>query len=203
MNFYLTRKVPYSYVNRTPGSYGCTSGDMNAVKELKNGLVWNDTYYSTIKALNKDFYQIIHIGKSSLGWYFGLAIYPELNINTLKDWKELFYDPKSIIYDEEDRIVDPDEMMRIITERKAIDWDPAIPQKDYEDSVINNLNDVWQKHEYDSYEDILKANSATRGNFGLWKRDHEYVIYPQKEEGLVTYDYIISGNDPETSMIFS
>ena len=30
---------------------------------------------------------IIHIGKSSHGWCFALHVYPELDINTLEDWK--------------------------------------------------------------------------------------------------------------------
>lgn len=32
----------------------------------------------------------LHIGKSSTGWAFPLCIYPERNINTLEDWKQIW-----------------------------------------------------------------------------------------------------------------
>ena len=31
----------------------------------------------------------LHIGKSSVGWYFSLCVYPERKINSLDDWKKL------------------------------------------------------------------------------------------------------------------
>jgi hypothetical protein len=33
-----------------------------------------------------DVSEILHVGKSSCGWYFALHIIPELGINTLQDW---------------------------------------------------------------------------------------------------------------------
>jgi hypothetical protein len=83
MNFYLERKLDFISNTETPASLGC--GDSKDVIELTNGFVWQNTYYPTKEELNKDFYQRIHVGKSSLGWHFGLCVYPEYGINALDD----------------------------------------------------------------------------------------------------------------------
>ena len=57
-----------------------------------------------------------HIGKSSYGWCFTLHVYPDKDINTLEDWKELFYHNQ--IKDEYGYYVTTEEMLATITERE-------------------------------------------------------------------------------------
>lgn len=59
----------------------------------------------------------LHIGKSSCGWCFDLAIYPTYNIYLLDDWKRFFFNSCFEIYDEDNRKIKPEEMMDIITKR--------------------------------------------------------------------------------------
>jgi hypothetical protein len=66
-------------------------------------------------------YEPIHIGKSSGGWCFSLHIVPEMNINTLEDWKFAWVKDGSWIEDEYNKIISPFEMRSIITERS---WNP-------------------------------------------------------------------------------
>ena len=57
----------------------------------------------------------LHIGKSSFGWHFSLCIYPILNIYTLKDWEKLFNNQDDyVIIDEEDRVINPGDMLDTI-----------------------------------------------------------------------------------------
>ena len=42
----------------------------------------------------------LHIGKSSAGWHFLLVIYPDLNLNSLEDWKKVFTIKKNTIVNE-------------------------------------------------------------------------------------------------------
>lgn len=67
-----------------------------------------------------------HIGKSSFGWCFSLHVgsSEEPHIpRTLAAWQEVWAQSLRI-EDEYEREVTPDEMLRIITERKSIDADP-------------------------------------------------------------------------------
>ena len=61
-----------------------------------------------------------HVGKSSGGWCFALHVLPEHGINSLEDWKRLFDQPGSLIVDEYEQEVPIAEMLRVITERKAL-----------------------------------------------------------------------------------
>lgn len=61
----------------------------------------------------------IHIGKSSAGWCFALHVIPQLDINSLDDWKKLFYNENNIIENEYNEEILHDQMMIIITERKG------------------------------------------------------------------------------------
>ena len=54
----------------------------------------------------------LHIGKKSCGWKFTVHIIPEQDINNLEDWKPILQ--KSEIYDEYDRPITYDEMLKII-----------------------------------------------------------------------------------------
>lgn len=60
---------------------------------------------------------IIHIGKSSGGWCFGLHVIPECGICSLDDWKLLFQEPSREIVDECGQSISVDKMLSIITER--------------------------------------------------------------------------------------
>ena len=54
----------------------------------------------------------LHIGKKSCGWKFTLHVIPEQGINELEDWRPVL--KSSEIYDEYDRSVSYDEMIKII-----------------------------------------------------------------------------------------
>lgn len=60
----------------------------------------------------------LHIGKSSAGWCFGLHVIPEEGINDLEDWKKYWEKPNTEIRDEYNKVVRPEEMLKIITKRK-------------------------------------------------------------------------------------
>lgn len=73
-------------------------------------------YY--VKTGNKIFHngfetdEILHIGKSSYGWYFSLHIIPEMGINTLRDWIPILQNGD--IHNEDGGIVSFDDMLRTI-----------------------------------------------------------------------------------------
>lgn len=206
MNFYLLRKINFIDNLETPASLGC-GYEENQVQELANGFVWQNTYYSTIDELNKVFYQRIHIGKSSMGWHFGLCIYPDQNITSLDDWIKLFRTHGNTIVDEEDRELKPSEMLDRIEDRKQLEFEKYDLEQDYEKAVVENYNNINKtinifKHKiYNSYDEILMDNHACRGLNGLWRRQKDqYTSYPIPDG---TYDLIISGNDSEKGHVFS
>lgn len=206
MNFYLEKKANYINNLETPASLGCGYNE-NQVQELTNGFVWQNTYYSTKEELNKVFYQRIHIGKSSLGWHFGLCIYPEYGINTLDDWIKLFRTPGNVILDEEDRIIKTSEMLDRIEDRKQLEFEKYESEDQYEKAVVENYNNInktisiFRYKTYNNYDEILMENHACRGLNGLWRRQKDqYTSYPIPDG---TYDLIISGNDVEKCCIFS
>lgn len=62
-------------------------------------------------------YESLHIGKSSGGWAFALHVDPENYINTLDDWRRLWNEPGTYIYDEDNEVISIEEMERCITQR--------------------------------------------------------------------------------------
>ncbi len=72
-------------------------------------------------------YEPLHIGKSSTGWCFALHVIPEEEINLLSDWELRFRQEGSEIRDEYGTLIDPDEMMQIITDRK---WNGTVARDD-------------------------------------------------------------------------
>lgn len=61
----------------------------------------------------------LHIGKSSYGWVFSLNTYPELNINTLEDWK-IFWSNKDVdIFDEYGGKISVEQLLDTITNRRC------------------------------------------------------------------------------------
>lgn len=67
----------------------------------------------------------LHIGKSSGGWCFSLCVHPYENINTLEDWRREWdhMESDTRIVNEYNEIFTPDQMLKVITERRRdIDW---------------------------------------------------------------------------------
>lgn len=60
----------------------------------------------------------LHIGKGSVGWCFALHVTPDEGIHDLKDWAQLWCKPGAVIVDEYGRVVSPESMAEIITDRR-------------------------------------------------------------------------------------
>lgn len=72
-------------------------------------------YVKTNKKILQDGFlknQILHIGKSSFGWYFSLHVIPQFDLNTFEDWEKFLKD--KTIRDEYGRKVSYDQMIKII-----------------------------------------------------------------------------------------
>lgn len=170
-NYYLIKKCSKEEFDK----YKCYNDDFwpdEGYRELNNGHVYNNTYYSTIEELEKNLALKLHIGKSSAGWHFSLCIYPELGINNLDDWKKLFseYD----IIDEYDESRSADKMISIITERYDAEF-LELGQEAYEAKVVERHNNTCDTL-YGSfihitpaktYDEYLSYNNAERGLNGL------------------------------------
>lgn len=89
----------------------------NGITRITNGYIFENTYYPSLDSLRDFCCEKLHVGKSSGGWRFSLCIYPKKNINTLADWKKLF--KQNIISDEYGTIIDPAEMLDVITNRSG------------------------------------------------------------------------------------
>ena len=163
-NYYLLKKKNYD-----PKDNDYTDTD-NDVTILKNGYVWKNKYYSTLIELNKEYVLPLHIGKSSMGWHFGLCIYPDLGINNLSNWIKEF--TLSTIVDEYDDEVAPSKMVSIITERMRQGYGTE-PEEEYEKKYIDSNNECYETTNigewYLTYDEFLEANHAERGKFGLLK----------------------------------
>lgn len=75
-----------------------------------------------------------HIGLSVMKQYFLLHVMPELGISTLEDWESKWSQLDVQILDECERLVTPEQMRGVITERdpgwkstfsKNLDWTPG------------------------------------------------------------------------------
>ena len=111
----------------------------------------------------------LHIGKSSAGWHFGLQTYPDDNIVSLRDWKELFAENE--IRDEYDRLITAKEMNKIITKRgRGEKWGEK-PQM------------------YKSWAEFHRINHSGKGLNGLLKHKVDGRFCVRNGEG--TYDYMI------------
>lgn len=121
-NYYLHKKA--NYIPRKDRGeewykewyYYFFDNEENKVQELTNGFVFANTYYPTKEELNKVYYLTYHIGKSSYGWRFLLQVYPQLNINSLEDWKKLL--EEGTIFDEYGDKISKEEMLEEITNKK-------------------------------------------------------------------------------------
>lgn len=70
--------------------------------------------------------EVLHIGKSSGGWCFGLQYLPELGLKSLADWYKLFVRDNNRILDEYDRDVTVEDMIKCITRGG---WKPPTPEQ--------------------------------------------------------------------------
>lgn len=130
-NYYLRRKCEFDPLRGTPASLGCCARPGRDPQELAEGWAWGGRYYPDLESLNEDFYQELHIGKSSAGWRFLLATYPERNpenagevwldrpIEGLGDWIRLFNDPRNEIVDECGAELTPERMIDVIANREC------------------------------------------------------------------------------------
>lgn len=66
----------------------------------------------------------LHIGKSSAGWCFALHVLPGEDLLALESWKKRWSLPGVVIKSEYGEIIDPKEMLRVITERRGVQSDP-------------------------------------------------------------------------------
>ena len=193
MNYYLIKRPTENILETC--DYWCSLDDHNMVERCPDGgYLWNGRYFKEKCDLERDYYLRLHIGKSSAGWRFGLAIYPEISINTLGDWKDLFRQRDVIIVDEEDSQVTPKEMIEIITKRKAFGF-KATRRAAWEKEMLDGINDAISfcstGSAYASYDDFLRKNYGVRGPHGLIAHDPKFdpnVIPP--EDHRATYDYI-------------
>jgi hypothetical protein len=99
----------------------------------------------------------LHIGKSSMGWCFGLHVtesWEERQISSLEDWKRLWSQPDAVIVDEYGERISPDQMLEIITEREGT------PKEEC------SLSEY-----YSSWEEMLRKNCAIWGPNNLLRHD--------------------------------
>lgn len=173
-NFYAHVKAkykPYDYKDPVSVMYDGLDDDPK-VMELTNGYVWNHTYYKDVDSLNKDYYHVLHIGKSSCGWHFSLCIYPAIGINNLDDWKKVWSSGDCKIYAEYGEEISQEELLSYIVDRQGLG------EKD-EAKILKQNNDMVEKEgigrRFDTYEQYLSYNGAVRGKNGLWEhRDPRY-----------------------------
>ena len=71
-------------------------------------------------------FERMHIGKSSAGWCFSLHVIPEDGINTLNDWRELWYRPGAYVRNEYDDRISLGELEKVITQRN---WGGKPPKR--------------------------------------------------------------------------
>lgn len=61
----------------------------------------------------------LHIGKSSVGWRFLFASYPEHDIKSAKDWREFLDRAGVLIFDEYGDEVAPDTFWQLVEEKQS------------------------------------------------------------------------------------
>ena len=82
----------------------------------------------------------LHIGKSSGGWAFALHVYPELDINSLDDWKDFIHSGE--IYDEYNDYVTPTEMLDIIINRH---WESDMREGTISDGTLDEETGILHR----------------------------------------------------------
>lgn len=171
LNFYVHIKAKYNYSE----SFRYKDFDDDPkVQELTNGYEWNFTYYKDIETLNKDYYHVLHIGKSSAGWHFSLCIYPLLGINNLDDWKKIWSSGDCKIYTEEGEEISEEELMSYIVNRQNFSRRDETEELEYNNEMAKKEG---TGRYFSTYDQLLRHNGATRGKNGLWAHgDSRYTL---------------------------
>ena len=185
-NYYLYKKdktkwlIPSNSLGRTL--------EYSIIKSLERGDVTkNGTLALNIdKCISEE--DGLHIGKSSIGWHFSLCIYPSLNIYNLKDWEKLFNDNAYVIKDEYDEVITFKDMLDCIANRKALEFDKYESLEAYEKDSLERTNKLERlmsdekSKGYETFDDFLKSNHATRGKFGLMS--HVSNIWDERDNDM-------------------
>lgn len=130
----------------------------------------------------------LHIGKSSMGWCFGLHVYPDQGINNYEqDWLRILWGEGTIV-DEYGDTLKSNEMCAIITKRLSSkiwnsNWWAPKPFGTKLDGSRSFLPG------YSSEAEFHQSNHSQRGPNGLLRHriDHSHCI----GHGSGTWDYII------------
>jgi hypothetical protein len=126
---------------------------------------------------------ILHIGKSSSGWCFGLHVIPEENLNSLADWVDRWSKTNCTIRDEGNTKIEVGEMYLIITSRSADKHEVMIRGVDHK-APTNRI--------YRNLADFYERNFAVPGpnNLLRHKFDDKYCIgHPEGTWDLLTGEF--------------
>lgn len=98
---------------------------------------------------------LLHIGKSSVGWCFALHVIPKENINSLEDWIELINNPQYSIINEYNNSIESYALINLIVNRKGKhNWN-YFPINMYESNPIR------------TWEEFHRINHSEEGPNGL------------------------------------
>lgn len=120
----------------------------------------------------------LHIGKSSHGWCFSLRVYPELGLNTLKDWAKFLKQHDVLIADEYGSVWTADEMLAKITDRKHTQVPPVW---EMDQVSFRKRYGRW----YRNPDDFMRQNHAVPGPNGLLRHKEDETT----SHGEGTWDY--------------
>lgn len=128
-------------------------------------------------------FQRIHIGKSSVGWCFGLHVARELDINDLDDWQHIW---ETGIY------IDPESLERHHTDSGYIEneYGDTISVEDMLDIITNRAGKPFTSNRwYPTLDDFCRHNSAVPGPNNLVRAElsHNHCI----KHGSGAWDCII------------
>lgn len=84
----------------------------------------------------------LHIGKSSMGWYFALKIYPRISINSLEDWIRYIHVNNYLVMDEYGSKVELKKLINLIINRGIVKYNrkPDFNGINHCTTGINNLS---------------------------------------------------------------
>jgi hypothetical protein len=107
---------------------------------------------------------VLHLGKSSMGWTFALHIHPDFGINTLTDWKVLLESAEVCIVDEYGKIhKDHARFVREFIEERERDDDRPRSEEEKRRQARRFGLDSWQA--------LLEQNNAIElPTSGMWRR---------------------------------
>jgi hypothetical protein len=113
--------------------------------------------------------EVLHIGKSSMGWVFSLRVYPQRGICTLYDWIPILINHENVIRNEYGSQITATEMLQTITvrgQKLAQTWSARELAMNHAELGPNNLLRHLAFSEY--------GHTTTHGE-GTWDYiDHEF-----------------------------